>query len=148
MARPPKPTHLKLLQGNPGKRAINKREPKPSGDLKTAPGYMTAEQKKEWRYVIKHAPPGLLKMIDTSALEVYVVARVLHRQASEELAKQELITLSPVQGAPMQNPLISVLNRQAEIMLKAAAQMGFSPASRTKVAVDAKEDPGGFEQFK
>lgn len=148
MARLPKPTHLKLLQGNPGKRALPKNEPVASGDLKNPPKYMNAEQKAEWRYVIKHAPAGLLKMIDTSALEVYVIARVIHRQASERLAKEDLIVLSPVQGTALQNPLIGILNRQAEVMLKAAAQMGFSPASRSKVSIDKPDTPSGFDQFK
>lgn len=148
MARPAKPTHLKIIQGNPGKRALPKNEPKPQGDLKTPPKYFNAAQKAEWRYIIKHAPAGLLKMIDTSALEVYVVARIIHRQATEQLAKEELIVLSPVQKAPMQNPLVPIINRQAEVMLKAAAQMGFSPASRTKVSVDAPNTPSGFDQFK
>jgi hypothetical protein len=39
MPNPPVPTHLKIIRGNPGKRKINKNEPKPVGDLKDAPAH-------------------------------------------------------------------------------------------------------------
>ena len=43
----PKPTELKRLQGNPGKRPLNKREPKPAIGQRTpnAPEWLTAEAK-------------------------------------------------------------------------------------------------------
>lgn len=31
--RKPKPTHLKLIEGNPGERPLNENEPKPEGDV-------------------------------------------------------------------------------------------------------------------
>jgi phage terminase small subunit len=37
-------------------------------------------------------------------------------------------------GAQQQHPLISIINRQALIKIKAAAEMGFSPASRAALA--------------
>ena len=46
----PKPTHLKLLAGNPGKRLLNRNEPKPQGDLHDAPDWLTnAHAVKEWQ---------------------------------------------------------------------------------------------------
>ena len=97
---------------------------------------------------MKHAPAGLLKLVDESSLLVYVTAKATHRAAAEKLAQEELTVLS-LNGGIMQNPLITVMNRQAEIMLKAAAQMGFSPASRTKVSVETgkEKEAGGFGDF-
>lgn len=95
---------------------------------------------------MKHSPAGLLKMIDTAVLEVYVVARVQHRKAVQQLA-QEGMTLTTSNGNLISNPVIGVLNRQAEIALKAATQMGFTPVSRARVSVDETPQKTGFEQF-
>jgi hypothetical protein len=37
---------------------------------------------------------------------------------------------------PLQSPYLAILNKQAQIMLKAGAELGFSPASRTRVQVE------------
>nr|PZN76198.1 MAG: phage terminase small subunit P27 family [Pseudomonadota bacterium] len=134
--RKPKPTHLKLVAGNPGKRALNRGEPVPEGDLTDPPEWLTPEQKESWRYAIDHAPSGLLKKLDRSALTVWVVAEDLHRQATQAVAKFGLITKSPKQGEPIQNPYLPIVNRQAQIMLKAAAELGFTPSSRSRVTVN------------
>lgn len=146
MARPPKPTHLKIVEGNPGKRALPKNEPKPTGNLANPPTYLDKEEKAEWRYVLKHAPDGLLKMLDTAVMEVYVTARIQHRKALKQL-REEGLTLTTSNGNLITNPLVGVLNRQAEIALKAATQMGFTPVSRARVALDETPEKSGFEQF-
>src|SRR5690606_19844822 len=142
--RKPKPTHLKLVAGNPGKRRLNENEPHPEGDLREAPTWMTESQREGWDYAIEHAPRGLLKLLDRSTLTVWVVAEDLHRQASIAVSKFGLITKSPKQGEPMQNPYLPIVNRQAQIMLKAAAELGFTPSSRSRVTVNEdveEEDP-------
>lgn len=140
----PKPTHLKLLAGNPGKRPLNRNEPKPQGDLHDAPDWLTDEQKAGWAYAIENAPAGLMKRLDRSALTAFVVAEDLHRQASIAVGKFGLITKSPVKGDPMQNPYLPIINRQAQIMMKAAAELGFTPSSRSRISVEnvsGEEDP-------
>lgn len=139
----PKPTHLKLLAGNPGKRPLNRNEPKPQGDLHDAPDWLTDEQKAGWTYAIENAPAGLMKRLDRSALTAFVVAEDLHRQASVAVGKFGLITKSPSKGEPMQNPYLPIINRQAQIMLKAAAELGFTPSSRSRVEIvgGETEDP-------
>lgn len=142
--RKPKPTHIKLVEGNAGKRALNKREPVPDGDLCDAPGWLTDDQKDGWAYAIANAPSGLLKRLDRSTLAVWVVAEDLHRQASIAVGKFGLITKSPTKGEPMQNPYLPIINRQAQLMLKSAAELGFTPSSRSRVGVsggDETEDP-------
>jgi P27 family predicted phage terminase small subunit len=142
--RKPTPTHLKVVAGNPGKRALNHSEPIPEGNLTDPPEWLTSEQKESWRYAIYHAPSGLLKKLDRSALTVWVVAEDLHRQATQAVAKFGLITKSPKQGEPIQNPYLPIVNRQAQIMLKAAAELGFTPSSRSRVTVNEdveEEDP-------
>ncbi len=139
--RSPKPTALKELEGNPGKRPLNKREPKPAGDLFAAPTWMTDTQREGWAYAITHAPYGLLKQLDRSILAIWVVAEDLHREAAEKIAQYGLLTKSPNAGLPLQSPYLAILNKQAQIMLKAGAELGFSPASRTRVQIDGLTGP-------
>ena len=134
--RKPKPTALKELEGNPGKRRLNQREPKPTGDLYAAPGWMTDSQREGWAYAITHSPHGLLKHLDRSVLAIWVVAEDLHREAAEKIAQYGLLTKSPNAGLPLQSPYLAILNKQAQLMLKAGSELGFSPASRTRVQVE------------
>lgn len=135
MGRPPVPTHLKIIRGNPGKRKLNKNEPKPIGDLKDAPDYFDQEMRDVWDYAIANAPCGLLKKIDSSVLETWCCAHVLHRRAVVELRKFGLLMKAPNAQIPIQSPYLPVVNKQAFIMLRAVDHLGFSPASRTRIAI-------------
>ncbi len=139
MTGKPEPTYLKLVKGNPGKRALNKREPRPVGRLKEPPAHLSETEAAGWRYVIDHAPPGMLKRLDRGALVVWVVAEDLHRRASQEINRSSLLVKSSDKGVPIQNPYLPILNRQALIMLKAASELGFTPAARPRIEVDSRE---------
>lgn len=147
--RKPKPTVLKLIDGNNGKNKINKNEPVAVGDLSEPPEWFSDDQKAAWAYAIDHAPSGLLKKIDKSALMAWVIAEDLFRQAVLQVNKMNLIIKSPVKGDPMQNPYLPIVNKQAVNMLKAAAELGFTPSSRSRVTIDKSEDndENPFAQF-
>jgi P27 family predicted phage terminase small subunit len=146
--RRPKPTALKKLEGNPGKRPLNEHEPKPEGDLYAAPQWMSESQRVGWGYAITHAPYGLLKHLDRSILAIWVVAEDLHREASEKISQYGLLTKSPNAGLPLQSPYLAILNKQAQIMLKAGAELGFSPSSRSRVQVVPDVSPSPFSRFR
>ena len=133
--RKPVPTHFKVIRGNPGKRALNKNEPHPEGDLLDPPEWMSESQKTGWNYAIENAPRGLLKKLDRSVLVAWVVAEDLHLNAAGMVEKYGLLTKTPNTGLPIQSPYLPIVNKQAQIMLKAAEQLGFSPASRSRVQV-------------
>ena len=49
--RKPKPTALKKLEGNPGKRKLNTKEPMPGKGMPDCPKWLFPEAKKEWERV-------------------------------------------------------------------------------------------------
>ena len=51
--RKPKPTAIKELEGNPGKRLLNADEPKPERKVPPCPKWLEPEAKKEWRRLSK-----------------------------------------------------------------------------------------------
>jgi P27 family predicted phage terminase small subunit len=133
--RPPIPTQLKIIRGNPGKRKLNQREPKPIGDLTAPPAHFDTELQDAWNYAIEHAPRHLLKMIDSAVLEVWCTAHVLHQRASMEVRKFGMLMKAPNTGLPIQSPYLPVVNKQALIMLRAIDHLGFSPASRSRIVL-------------
>jgi len=143
--RKPKPTHLRLIEGNPGKRRINKSEPKPSGRLLAAPPEFSATQRALWDYAIQHAPYGLLTMLDRDVLVVWCVACEMQRRAIAAQAKIDdagglpLLTRTP-EGHLVQSPYLPIINRQSAIMLKAAAELGFTPSSRSRIEIPVQDD--------
>jgi P27 family predicted phage terminase small subunit len=136
--RKPKPTHLKLVAGNPGRRELNEDEPIPEGDLDAPPDWLTERQQESWRYAIANAPTGLLKRLDRSVLTAFVIAEDMHRDASQMIAKYGAVVKAPGTGVPMQSPYVSILNKQAVIMMRASSEMGFTPSSRSRVKVPGK----------
>ena len=46
--RKPKPTALKKLEGNPGKRKLNTKKPVPGKGMPNCPKWLLPEAKKEW----------------------------------------------------------------------------------------------------
>jgi P27 family predicted phage terminase small subunit len=143
IGRPPIPTHLKVIRGNPGKRKLNASEPKPVGDLKDAPTHFDEELREVWQYAIDNAPQGLLKKIDSAVLETWCTAHVLHRRAVAEVRKYGMLVKPPKSEVPVQSPYLPIVNKQAFIMLRAVDHLGFSPASRTRIALGDVVDKFG-----
>ena len=56
-----------------------------------------------------------------------------------QVQKYGMVVKSPTQGIPVQSPYLPIINRQAEIMLRAASELGFSPTSRSRITLT---DPG------
>ena len=66
--RKPKPTAVKVLEGNPGKRSLNTNEPKPVKKAPRCPGWLEDEAKKEWKRMAKQMEQlGILTEIDMAA---------------------------------------------------------------------------------
>jgi P27 family predicted phage terminase small subunit len=136
-----------VLDGNAGKRGINADEPQPVGELTehAPPAWLSDAQKEGWRFAMRHAPPGMLKRLDQSILTVWVVAEAVHRDASEWVTKKGSMVMGK-SGVPYQNPYLAIMNKQAAIMMKSAAEMGFTPSSRSRVKVEPQK-PGEGDPF-
>lgn len=102
---PPKPTRLKILAGNPGKRKLNEREPQPSQGKLTCPSSMPAEGKKEWKRVVPELDRlGVATNIDQAALEHYCTSWATWRHALKVIAKEGEVLMGP-SGSCMQTPI-------------------------------------------
>jgi P27 family predicted phage terminase small subunit len=132
--RKPKPTWLKVITGNPGRRPLNREEPQPDGNLREPPHWFSARQRILWDVCIAAAPAGLLKLLDSTVLETFIVAKSLHEEAALKIEQYGAVVKS-ADGGHARSPYVGILNQQSAVMLKCAAEMGFTPSSRSRVKV-------------
>jgi P27 family predicted phage terminase small subunit len=133
--RRPKPTRLKYLTGNPGKRPLNEHEPKPEIVMPDCPVELGPVAHREWdRMAAELASLRILTQLDRAALAAYCGAYAMWAEATEAIQKFGTMVKSPT-GYPVQSPYVSIANRQAEIMMRIASEFGFTPASRSRISV-------------
>lgn len=133
------PTHLKVLEGKNYRMRSRADEPQPTGDLKEPPDHFNERQQEIWNYAIEHAPYGLLKKLDQAVLAAWCVSQALHAEATAALNNGPTI-IKTKNGIPIQSPWVGVLNRQAMIMRSLVSELGFSPASRTRISIDQDDE--------
>lgn len=148
--RPPKPTKLKLLQGNPGKRELNKNEPNPQvgEDIPKPPSWMETQAKKEWKRIVPELHRlELLTMVDHPSLVAYCQAYARFVEC-EKIIKKQGMTFETPNGYVQQRPEIAISNNAQKIMKEFAAQFGLTPSSRGRLNLpDQKENKDEFEEF-
>jgi P27 family predicted phage terminase small subunit len=139
--KPTVPTALKRLRGTVEASRENKFEPQAEMDLTSEPPHwFTDEQQASYRYAMTHAPRGLLKAIDRGVLQAWCTAESRHRTAAMTQARidagKEWPMLQPGKdGQPVISPYVTIQERSELIMLRCAGALGFSPASRPRIAL-------------
>jgi P27 family predicted phage terminase small subunit len=145
--RKPKPTHLKLVQGNPGKRALNDQEPPAPPAIPKPPSYLTKEAKREWRSLapmLKAA--GLLTNLDGNALGLLCSAIARSNEAERELAANGSIITTP-SGIQRVSPWALIANKASKQVIALCVEFGMTPSARTRVKVDLKPLEDDFDRY-
>lgn len=149
MSRPNKPTALKVIQGNKGKRALNKSEPDPEylNDL-TAPSYLSLAAAKVWDEVVPNLRQALLlTKVDVPMLAMGCTAIAQYRTAANkadgELIKAKMVKdddgIAVATGEHV-NPWLIVQSMSFKQAMAVFQQFGMSPAARTRIAVNPQGD--------
>ncbi|WP_147564934.1 phage terminase small subunit P27 family [Clostridium tyrobutyricum] len=137
--RKPKPTAIKVLEGNPGKRPLNQNEPKPEKKAPKCPAWLEAEAKKEWRRMSKTLEAiGVLTQVDASAFAGYCQAYARWKEAEEFLSKHGTIFKTP-SGYIQQVPQVSIAQTYLKIMKDFCSEFGLTPAARSRISVSTAE---------
>jgi len=145
---PPKPTALKVVQGNPGKRALNTKEPKPKSDNVKMPAGLSARGKKVWRKVAPMLQEaGLLTDLDVLALKGLCDAYADYEEHREQVQRTSPI-IKTASGYPIQNPYIALERKAWDKFTRLMAEFGMTPSSRTRLQVESGEAEGDeFDQL-
>ena len=134
--RKPKPTALKVLEGDPGKRALNIDEPQPPDGKPSCPTHLLPVAKAEWRRLcsVLHEM-GVVTTVDRAALAAYCQAYARWVEAEQKLADGPALIRTP-SGYVQQSPWMSIANKQMELMGRYMAELGLTPASRSRIVAE------------
>ena len=131
--RKPKPTALKMLEGNPGGRPLNEAEPKPQKKAPRCPTWLEDEAKREWKRMAKVLEQlGLLTEMDMAAFAGYCQAYARWKEAEEFLTQHGSMVRTP-NGYLQQVPQVSIAQTNMKIMLKFCEQFGLTPSARSRI---------------
>lgn len=142
--RKPTPTALKVARGNPGKRKLNTREPKPAQPegAPAAPRRLTGIALAKWNELAPELHrTGVYTVVDVDALERYCLIYQRWVEAEECLVKEGFITLTDKKNQ-IQNPYLAVANRCIKQLDSLASSFGLTPSSRSGV----KSEPPPAEE--
>jgi P27 family predicted phage terminase small subunit len=136
MARPgppPKPTELKLIAGNPGKKALPKGEPKPKVEMPSMPKHLSTEARVEW----ERLGPVLVRLklltrLDRAAFAGYCQSWARHVEAEEQMARASPMAFTNT-GYPILNPWYTISKQSLEQCHKFLLEFGLTPAARTRI---------------
>jgi P27 family predicted phage terminase small subunit len=135
------------LHGNPGKRRINRREPKPQPGVPSCPEHLNEVARREWRRVTRELKAvGLVSKLDRAALAGYCDAYARWVEASNNLQQFGLILKSP-SGFPIQSPYLAIVNRSLEQMRSFMVEFGMTPSSRCRIEVEQPHVPNRLDKF-
>jgi P27 family predicted phage terminase small subunit len=139
-----KPTRLKKLQGNPGKRNTNRREPRPRPGAPQKPASLAKEAHAEWDRISPILEKmGVLTTADGAALEAYCKLHALNLKAEAAIEKYGIV-LAKVDEVGVsvlkKNPAVSIFESTSRLIRSFLQEFGLTPASRSKVAASEGRD--------
>ena len=140
--RKPKPTALKLLEGNPGKRQLNMNEPRLTQKMPPeCPDWLEEEAQAEWsRLSGTLFEMGILTDLDVAPFAAYCQAYARWREAEEFISQHGSIVKTKT-GYWQQVPQVSIAHTNQKAMLQAAAEFGLTPSARSRIiAGNAKKE--------
>lgn len=136
VGRKPKPTALKLIDGNPGKRPINKNEPRPTPKAPKCPSWLHRDAKKEWRRLAKELESlGLLTAVDMTAFAAYCQAYARWKEAEEYIAEHGPTNVTE-SGYIQQVPQVTIAQQSQKQLRAWCAEFGFTPSARSRIEVE------------
>ncbi len=148
--RKPKPTHLRLVLGNPGRRPLPEAEPIPPPGRPVVPAELSDAAKQEFgRLCGLLEQMGVLTTVDQALLGAYAAAFGDWLEAEAALRKMGKVVRTPLKkvtrvvdgvttveetgGYPMPNPFLAIRNKAIDQMYKLGSEFGLSPVARTRI---------------
>lgn len=132
--RRPKPTELKKLGGNAGKRALNKSEPAftPITGVEP-PEWLDEIASTMWKLSAKElCAQRILCATDLHNLELFCIAYSNFRSAQEHVAAHGIV-ITGATGGPVKNPALTAVNEAGRQMATFGGMLGLDPGSRQRL---------------
>lgn len=157
MAKPgrkPKPTALKILEGNPGRRELNPNEP----DIRivpTKPSAVAMDEiaSNEWDRITAVMPDGVYTAGDEAVLAEYALGWAMLIRALVDIEKHGQLIEEPIMNKERdvvgyklkENPALRTWRAAHAILMQTTDRLGLSPGMRSRLSVPkAREERSKF----
>lgn len=142
--RKPKPSHLKVVTGNPGRRPMNEDEPKPKIQIPDPPPHLSADAKKAWPQVAQWLfGMRVLTIVDAIALERLCETYAELLRAQRKLKRGEYQKVVTKTGTKLERHPAVAMVQDADRRLRAwLTEFGLTPSSRSRVKGEQKGGQG------
>ena len=144
--RKPKPTHIKLVNGNPGHRPLNKHEPVFSDEVPEPPAWLPTFAKEfflEVRKIIVAANYGSAANIHALTLLAVHLAEI--RRCTELIEADGELTGSTMSGGDKIRVEVSIRLESSKRVQSLLAEFGLTPAAASRIVVPSKQKNNRFD---
>lgn len=158
--RKPKPTAVKKMEGNPGKRALNKKEPRPAVGIPPCPDRLSGRAREIYNSAAEHtARMGVLTVADGLALEMLSMAADEYFSARDLLVEQAERLTPEIPGVAVSikdgmtyksvtmtgeiirsHPATALMSDAFRRTVRMLNEFGLTPSSRSRLQGDKNED--------
>jgi len=123
-----------------------KADPKPLAGAPKPPAWLSSSAKAEWNRVAPILTERkILTVADLGGLESYCLVSGQVRDCQKTLAALPSAYFEGQNGSPRPHPAIRVMHTAMTIQRQLAAELGLTPVSRSRPALnDGDDDEGGF----
>lgn len=144
------PTSLKILRGNPGKRALNKYEPQPTRGKPTRPVWLQGVGIDAWNELSALLDDmRVLTLADGPALALLCATYQDYRDAREVIARKGMTYECATQHDSIwrTRPEVAIMSDAAKRLRSLMTEFGLTPAARSRVHAEPEAPADPLEQL-
>lgn len=147
--RKPKPTVLRMIQGNPGRRDFNLHEPQPEALTPDCPPeLLEPDAQQEWaRTIIPAIQIGQITAADRVLAIAHCDLWAAWRSQLADAARHPHVVAVGEHKHPMPNPARGMANKTLSLLVKVDSELGLSPASRSRVTAHPPASANPLDRF-
>ena len=145
--RKPKPTTLRIIEGNREHRPLNENEPKPRPVMPECPEWLKGEGRKVWENLApKLEKLGILTEIDGPAFAALCQCYGRFVEAEKKVDEEGAVQSVGENGYRQQIPEISISQKYLAQARALLAEFGGTPSSRSRLSIETSKGDE-FDEF-
>jgi P27 family predicted phage terminase small subunit len=134
----PKPTEMKRLAGNPGKRPLNDAEPEPAVEIPEPPEELDSMARQEWDRITRElVAVGCVARLYRAPLAAYCTSYSRWVKAEAKVIETGGDICTSKEGGLFFNPWRGVADKALATMLATAEMFGLTPSAKSRVKASA-----------
>ncbi len=148
--RRPIPLEMKLLTGNPGKRRLNRREPKGRPGVPPCPQHLRGVARDAWHRIGRRLKTlRVITDADADALELVCTAYAEYRAALAVVARRGRTYATRTANGIIvrKRPEVAIASEAWWRVKSMLVEFGLTPAARTRIVADHSDSDDQVDEF-